>query len=281
MSQGIINKCYTIGFGYKFLLQYANETANLKPPQEYVPWVVVNNQPLRQEFENFVKYVCQAYKGDHKPAACKAQSSNLSPTFYPPVILVVDFYKLALQWPPSVCNSTLNCKLPIPTGFKIHGIWAQDALDVSVPLYNARKPCTHPQPILTRPPLQQLLISDVALWNQLPTLWPNLASTGSNVGFWFKEWMKHGTCSDFAQHPQSYFQSAIQLRKNLNSIFQLIGASPQISCNKHRRTRVLLLGEMFICYGRPRPSHTFGTPQNCSNLFYGLYNSGSDTIEFP
>nr|KJB74234.1 hypothetical protein B456_011G281300 [Gossypium raimondii] len=82
LNEEIINKCYTTGFGYKLLLQYANETAHLKPPQEYVPWVVVNNQPLRQDFENFMKYVCQAYKGDHKPAACKAQPSNLSPTIY-------------------------------------------------------------------------------------------------------------------------------------------------------------------------------------------------------
>nr|KJB74166.1 hypothetical protein B456_011G277200 [Gossypium raimondii] len=117
LNEVIINQCYTTGFGYKLLLQYANETAHLKPPQEYVPWVVVNNQPLRQDFENFVKYVCQAYKGDHKPAACKAQSSNLSPTIYasfavpqPPVIPVVDFYKLALQWPPlfAALLSTVN-----------------------------------------------------------------------------------------------------------------------------------------------------------------------------
>ncbi|TYH00489.1 hypothetical protein ES288_A10G281200v1 [Gossypium darwinii] len=262
LNEEIINKCYTTGLGYKLLLQYANETAHLKPPQEYVPWVVVNNQPLRQDFENFVKYVCQAYKGDHKPAASKAQSSNLSPTIYalpqPLVIPLVDFYKLALQWPPSVCSSTLNCKLPIPTEFKIHGIWAQDAHDMPVPPYNARNPCTHPQPTTTPPQLQNLLIGDVALWNQLPTLWPNLASTGSDIGFWFKEWMKHGTCSDFAQHPLSYFQSAIQLRTNLNPamgltrgstytvrqvadiVFRLIGASPQISSSKHKRTKVLL-----------------------------------------
>ncbi|TYI08122.1 hypothetical protein ES332_A10G275800v1 [Gossypium tomentosum] len=264
LNEEIINKCYTTGLGYK-------------PPQEYVPWVVVNNQPLRQDFENFVKYVCQAYKGDHKPAASKAQSSNLSPTIYalpqPPVIPVVDFYKLALQWPPSVCSSTLNCKLPIPTEFKIHGIWAQDAHDMPVPPYNARNPCTHPQPTTTPPQLQNLLIGDVALWNQLPTLWPNLASTGSDIGFWFKEWMKHGTCSDFAQHPLSYFQSAIQLRTNLNPAMGLTRGSTY--------TVRQVADIMFICYGRPRPSLIFGTPKNCSNLFYGLCNSGSDTIEFP
>nr|KJB73763.1 hypothetical protein B456_011G281400 [Gossypium raimondii] len=182
---------------------------------------------------------------------------------------------------------------------RIHGIWAQDAHDMPVPPYDTHHPCTNPQPTILQSKLRKLLKSDVALWNQLPTLWPNLASTESDIGFWFKEWKKHGTCSDFAQHPLSYFQSAIQLRTNLNPamgltrgstytvqqvvdiVFRLIGASPQISCSKHRRTRVLLLREMFICYGRPGPSHTFGTPQNCSNLFYGLCSSGSDTIEFP
>nr|KJB74112.1 hypothetical protein B456_011G273500 [Gossypium raimondii] len=128
---------------------------------EYVTWVVVNHQPLRQDFENFVKYVCQAYKGDHKPAACKAQASNLSPTIYasfavpqPPVIQVVDFYKLALQWPPSVCSSTLNCKLPIPTEFKIHGIWAQDARDTLVPPYDTHHPYTNPQPMTSQSDLR-------------------------------------------------------------------------------------------------------------------------------
>ncbi|TYH00465.1 hypothetical protein ES288_A10G279100v1, partial [Gossypium darwinii] len=92
LNEEIINKCYTTGFRYK--------TAHLKPPHEYVPWVVENNQPLRQDLEKFVKYVCQAYKGDHKPGACKAQSSSLSSTIHasfaethPPATPVIDFYK--------------------------------------------------------------------------------------------------------------------------------------------------------------------------------------------
>ncbi|KAB2035484.1 hypothetical protein ERO13_D04G134600v2 [Gossypium hirsutum] len=80
MSAHRINKCYTSGYGLKLLLQYANETAKLKPPHEYVPWVVVDNQPLKDDFENFVKYVCEAYKGDNKPEACKTQVANVSST---------------------------------------------------------------------------------------------------------------------------------------------------------------------------------------------------------
>ncbi|KAK8277551.1 hypothetical protein V6Z12_D10G276400 [Gossypium hirsutum] len=126
-NEEIINKCYTTGFGYKLLLQYANETAHLKPPQEYVPWVVVNHQPLRQ-----VAFAVPQ----------------------PSVIPVVDFYKLALQWPPSVYSSTLNCKLPIPTEFKIHGIWAQDAHDTPVPPYDTHHPYTNPQPMTSQSDLR-------------------------------------------------------------------------------------------------------------------------------
>ncbi|TYH22442.1 hypothetical protein ES288_A04G128800v1 [Gossypium darwinii] len=80
MSAHRINKCYTFGYGLKLLLQYANETAKLKPPHEYVPWVVVDNQPLKDDFENFVKYVCEAYKGADKPEACKTQATSVSST---------------------------------------------------------------------------------------------------------------------------------------------------------------------------------------------------------
>nr|KJB74159.1 hypothetical protein B456_011G276400 [Gossypium raimondii] len=304
LNEEIINKCYTTGFGYKLLLQHANETAHLKPPQEYVPWVVVNNQPLRQDLENFVKYVCEAYKGDHKPAACKAQSSGLSPTIHalpqPPPIPVVGFYKLAVQWPPSVCKSTLNCKKPILPEFKIHGIWAQDAHDRPVPQYGPRNPCTHPNPNLDKKKLKGFLQSDPVLWIDLPRLWPNLILGKSDISFWHDEWTKHGTCSDFAQRPLSYFQSAIQLKKKLsrvigltpdstytvqqavNAVFQLIHAYPQISCNRNRtNNRQLLLSEMYICYERPTSSNLLGTLKNCSHLYHGQCNSLSDIISFP
>ncbi|KHG06649.1 Ribonuclease S-2 [Gossypium arboreum] len=122
-----------------------------------VPWG--NAEIHCQDFENFVKYVCQATKGDHKPATCKAQSSNLSPTIHasfavPQQPAIPDFYKLALQWPPSVCSSTLRCKTPIPTEFTIHGIWAQDAHDKPVPPYDNHHPCTNPQSIILQSDLR-------------------------------------------------------------------------------------------------------------------------------
>lgn len=86
--------------------KYAKETSQLNPPHRFVPWVVVNNQPLQevspslildgfsllfyfffcspsqnsnfsvilQDFENFMAYICKAYKGNPKPEACRSLS---------------------------------------------------------------------------------------------------------------------------------------------------------------------------------------------------------------
>ncbi|KAF8369602.1 hypothetical protein HHK36_032385 [Tetracentron sinense] len=53
-------------------LQYAAETSALHPPHTYVPWVVVDEKPLYEDYEKFVTHVCKAYKGTAVPDACKA-----------------------------------------------------------------------------------------------------------------------------------------------------------------------------------------------------------------
>lgn len=69
-SQTVVN-CYNSGYGNKLELQYAAETNALEPPHKYVPWVLVDGQPLYEDYQNFAAYVCKAYKGD-LPKACKA-----------------------------------------------------------------------------------------------------------------------------------------------------------------------------------------------------------------
>lgn len=64
--------CYTSGYGEVLERKYAAETSQLNPPHRFVPWVVVNNQPLREDFENFVSYICKAYRGTKIPEACKS-----------------------------------------------------------------------------------------------------------------------------------------------------------------------------------------------------------------
>ncbi|KAH9701868.1 gamma-interferon-inducible lysosomal thiol reductase [Citrus sinensis] len=62
--------CYTSGYGTQLELKYAAETNSLVPPHQYVPWVVVEGQPLYEDYENFISYVCKAYKGNVVPKAC-------------------------------------------------------------------------------------------------------------------------------------------------------------------------------------------------------------------
>ncbi|KAJ4978738.1 hypothetical protein NE237_009518 [Protea cynaroides] len=68
-----ISECYNSARGKELELYYADKTGSLQPPHKYVPWVVVDNQPLYEDYENFITYVCKAYKGNPEPQACKSQ----------------------------------------------------------------------------------------------------------------------------------------------------------------------------------------------------------------
>lgn len=70
--------CYNQGNGRRLELQYADETNQLNPPHAYVPWVLVNNQPLREDYQNFVTYICKAYRGTSIPAACSSAEFMIS-----------------------------------------------------------------------------------------------------------------------------------------------------------------------------------------------------------
>ncbi|VVA14311.1 PREDICTED: gamma-interferon-inducible lysosomal [Prunus dulcis] len=54
--------CYKSGNGTKIEQKYANETMHLNPPLKFLPWLVLNNQPIGNDYENFAAYVCKAYK---------------------------------------------------------------------------------------------------------------------------------------------------------------------------------------------------------------------------
>ncbi|XP_057862946.2 gamma-interferon-responsive lysosomal thiol protein [Cryptomeria japonica] len=65
----VIKDCFESGHGKKLELQYAEETNSLEPPHQYVPWVVLNGQPLYEDYENVEEYICKAYEGT-LPQAC-------------------------------------------------------------------------------------------------------------------------------------------------------------------------------------------------------------------
>ncbi|KAK7349772.1 hypothetical protein VNO77_07424 [Canavalia gladiata] len=69
--------CYKSGNGKAIEQKYAKETDQLIPPHKFVPWVVVNNLALQEDFQNFVIYICKAYKGNVKPDACRSASTRI------------------------------------------------------------------------------------------------------------------------------------------------------------------------------------------------------------
>ncbi|KAK6943991.1 Gamma interferon inducible lysosomal thiol reductase GILT [Dillenia turbinata] len=70
-----VKDCCGSNLAEKIANGYYEETEHLKPPHDYVPWVTVNSQPLKEDFGNFIDYVCKAYKGK-SPPACKSHKST-------------------------------------------------------------------------------------------------------------------------------------------------------------------------------------------------------------
>ncbi|XP_050383170.1 gamma-interferon-responsive lysosomal thiol protein-like isoform X1 [Argentina anserina] len=64
--------CYNSSNATKLEQNYGNETMHLNPPLQFVPWLVLNNQPIGNDYENFTGYVCKAYKGKIAPMACQS-----------------------------------------------------------------------------------------------------------------------------------------------------------------------------------------------------------------
>ncbi|RZC46998.1 hypothetical protein C5167_039944 [Papaver somniferum] len=54
-------------------LHNAKVTASLNPHLEFVPWVTVNDLPIRHDTRNFIRYVCKAYRRGAVPYACRGE----------------------------------------------------------------------------------------------------------------------------------------------------------------------------------------------------------------
>ncbi|KAL6146736.1 hypothetical protein ACLB2K_057413 [Fragaria x ananassa] len=64
--------CYNCSNATKLEQNYGNEIMHLNPPLEFVPWLVLNNQPIGNDYENFAGYVCKAYKCKIVPMTCQS-----------------------------------------------------------------------------------------------------------------------------------------------------------------------------------------------------------------
>eukprot|EP00879_Flechtneria_rotunda_P006169 GHRR01006486.1.p1 GENE.GHRR01006486.1~~GHRR01006486.1.p1 ORF type:complete len:283 (+),score=59.25 GHRR01006486.1:368-1216(+) len=63
-------ECYNGEQGNTLQRLAAQRTASLKPPHQYVPWVVVNGIPLLNDDTNIIRYICVAYTGRDRPSVC-------------------------------------------------------------------------------------------------------------------------------------------------------------------------------------------------------------------
>uniref|UniRef100_A0A7N0TH26 Gamma-interferon-inducible lysosomal thiol reductase n=1 Tax=Kalanchoe fedtschenkoi TaxID=63787 RepID=A0A7N0TH26_KALFE len=73
-----ITNCYSGQRGDELIALNAAKTGALKPPHEFVPWVTVKEEPLYYKFEDYIEYVCKAYKGPNRPAKCSQHASHKS-----------------------------------------------------------------------------------------------------------------------------------------------------------------------------------------------------------
>jgi len=126
-----------------------------------------------------------------------------------------DFFYFVLQWPGSYCDTKQSCCYPTsgkpPADFGIHGLW---------PNYNDG---SYPSNCDPDSPFDESKISD--LIGRMRTNWPTLACPSNDgVKFWGHEWEKHGTCAESILDEHSYFQTALNLKNQLNLLQTLQNA---------------------------------------------------------
>ncbi|KAK2972106.1 hypothetical protein RJ640_010269 [Escallonia rubra] len=78
-----VTDCYKTRTGVDLDLRAADETDRLSRPHRFVPWVLVNNKPLAEDYQNFIAYVCKAYRGSNKPEACTSRRFEINLTGIP------------------------------------------------------------------------------------------------------------------------------------------------------------------------------------------------------
>ncbi|KAF5206393.1 Ribonuclease [Thalictrum thalictroides] len=157
-----------------------------------------------------------------------------------------DFFYFVLQWPGAYCDTKRSCCYPTTgkpeSDFGIHGLWPNN------------NDGSYPSNCDSSSPFDGSEISD--LKSKMQTEWPTLACpSGNGMSFWAHEWDKHGTCSESVLDQHGYFETALNLKQqvdllgalnnagiqpnggfySLNSISQAIskatGFTPGIECN--------------------------------------------------
>ncbi|RXH79552.1 hypothetical protein DVH24_040699 [Malus domestica] len=89
------------------------------------------------------------------------------------------------------------------------------------------------------------------LLSSLDKNWPSLkCPSNDGYGFWSHEWEKHGTCSESELDQKEYFEAALKLKKNIESIVEAMkegaGYTPGIECNNYSAGNSQLY-QVYLC----------------------------------
>nr|ABY73721.1 S28-RNase [Pyrus x bretschneideri] len=128
-----------------------------------------------------------------------------------------DYFRFTQQYQPAVCNSNPTpCKDSPDKLFTVHGLWPS----------NSSGP--HPHNCTNTTVKSQTIRS---LKAQLEIIWPNVLNRNDHVGFWSRQWGKHGTCASPAlKSDMQYFQTVINMyttqKQNVSRILSKANIKP-------------------------------------------------------
>ncbi|KAF5742083.1 putative Ribonuclease 2 [Tripterygium wilfordii] len=136
-----------------------------------------------------------------------------------------DYYRTAVRWPQSYCNTgKFVCAKPTPFHFIIHALIPMYHGHEKVPQFN-KTGCTHTQPKTEKDINNELL---APLGDELRINWPSLGIEKHYLKLWRYGWKLHGMCSEFADHPFDYFDKALSLVRQHDFMLELIrGSGPK------------------------------------------------------
>ncbi|KAG5527735.1 hypothetical protein RHGRI_028615 [Rhododendron griersonianum] len=121
--------------------------------------------------------------------------------------LTFDYFKLCLQWPPTIKKA--NYHLPEPMNFTIHGLWPHNFSTF------AMLPCK-----------AQAAYTPVTgdLFGRLEISWPDITN-GIEQDFWKREWDSHGGCSETTYDQMAFLTLAANLNDKHNILSSLLAAN--------------------------------------------------------
>ncbi|KAM1299037.1 hypothetical protein ACFX2F_025776 [Malus domestica] len=170
-----------------------------------------------------------------------------------------DYFQFTQQYQPAACNSNPTpCKDPPDKLFTVHGLWPSNMNRSE--LFN----CSSSN--VTYAKIQNIR-------TQLEMIWPNVFNRKNHLGFWNREWNKHGACGyPTIRNDLHYFQTVIKMyitqKQNVSDILSkakiepdgnirtqkeivdairkgIHGKEPKLKCQKN--TQMTELVEVTLC----------------------------------